>query len=117
MDDGFRRTQPVQANNTEYESRLAQALIHDRRLSAEELLRLPLDAIAESLVNEHAAPPVIIKFEDMWLEQEEFPDLADPQDESLCIITKFPAAGATSALIGRGALPLWIYSEGGKPSR
>jgi hypothetical protein len=52
----------------------------------------------------------------MWLEQQEFQNVADPP-EGLCIITKFPAVGATSALIGRGALPLRIYSAGGKPSR
>lgn len=100
----------------EYGVRLDQALSHARLVPDEELLRLPLDAISESLVDSHAAAPVVIQFDQMWWEMQESPIRSGPQDGGLGVAVKFSAVGCTGALIARSTLPLSMNSEGGKPT-
>jgi hypothetical protein len=84
-----RATQTIYPYTAEYGVRLDQALSHARLVPDEELLRLPLDAISESLVDQHAAAPVVIQFDQMWWEMQESPIRSGPPDGGLGVAVKF----------------------------
>jgi len=107
----------VSPHTAEYDVRLNQALSHARSLSDEELIKIPLDAISEALVNEHAAASVVIQFDQMWWERQESPIRSGAPVDGFEFAVKFPATGCTGALLRYGtALPLTINSSGGKPA-
>jgi len=109
-------TQVIYPHTADYSGRLDQALSHARKVPDRELLRLPLDAISESLVDEHAAAPVVIQFDQMWWEMQESPIRSGPSDGGLEVAVKFPAVGCSGALLARSTLPLSMNSSGEAPT-
>jgi hypothetical protein len=108
--------QKIYPYTTEYGSRLHHALMHARDVPDEELVRLPLDAVAEALVDEHAATPIVIHFDQLWWELQDSPVRAGPQDGSLEVAVKVTANGCTGALMSRANLPFTMYNSGEEPT-
>jgi hypothetical protein len=107
----------VSVHNAEYGVRLNQALRHARSVSDEELVKIPLDAISEALVNEHAAAPVVIHFDQMWWERQDSPIRTGVPVDGFGLAVKFPATGCTGALLPySAALSLSINSTGDEPA-
>jgi hypothetical protein len=107
----------ISVHNAEYDTRLNQALTHARSVSDEELVKVPLDAVSEALVNEHAAAPVVIQFDQMWWESQESPIRSGVPFDGFEFAVKFPATGCNGALLRFPAtLALSMSSTGDQPA-
>lgn len=100
---------------TEYDGRLHRALLHARAIGEDTLANLPVDVIVQSLVDEHAAAPIEIDFDTMWMEEKEPPVRplpAPPDDGSLSANVNFKATGCTGAFWNRFPLQMTMYGSG-----
>lgn len=110
-------TNRISVHNAVYGTRLLQALSEARSVADDELLKIPLDAISEALVNEYAATPVVIHFDQMWWETRESPIRTDAPADGFQFAVKFPATGCTGALLKfNTALSLSANSAGDNPA-
>jgi hypothetical protein len=107
----------IPAHTAEYGARLNQALSHARSVSDDELVKVPLDAISEALVNEYAAASVVIQFDEMWWESQESPIRTGAPVDGFEFAAKFPATGCTGALLRYNTvLSLSMSSTGDQPA-
>lgn len=90
----------INSHTGEYDKRLNRALSHARFVSDEELVKVPLDSVSEALVNEHAAAPIVVQFDQMWWERRESPIYTGvtPVD-GLEFAVNFPATGCTGVFL------------------
>lgn len=112
-----RSTDDINSHTGEYDKRLNRALSHARLVSDEELVKVPLDSVSEALVNEHAAAPIIVQFDQMWWERRESPIYALAPVDGLEFAVNFPATGCTGVFLRfNTALSISMSATDGKPA-
>lgn len=115
------RAEEIRRSATDYERRLRRALQRAHDLSEETLARLPVDAVAETIVNEVAAPLVVVDHSGFWMKSEQLSPLKGQEHEERRVRVAYnvTADGAISAMTNhaaRAGLPLSTHTVGDQPS-